>query len=699
MAVNLSPVGGAAAQFFTNTGAVLTGGKLYTYVAGTTTPEATYTTSAGNIAWTNPIILDAAGRVSGSGEIWLTSGVVYKFVLKDSNDVLIGTYDNVIGINDVFIDASEVTYTPGGAGAVATTVQAKLRQYISVKDFGAVGNGIADDTNAIVLALTYVDSLGGGVVYCPTGNYRTTSQIQVPQFCGIVGDGSLATQFKRDNAGFLFKAGSSTQLTYGIQFKDFGIRLNHPDANGIWLSSTCGADVGNIFLEGYIPSTPITYPRTNIGMYIDTANFSGFFNTFVNVILTHIHVGWKFAASAANQTTCQTMINCTSAGDVQYGDTTSIGIDVQTFFNGSETVWVGGNLEGCATAVKFGPDTGRMTFNSMRFEANTVDIYFGIGAQATTWVGCRDILTIVDNSGDPTVGAQPPASTHQFIGCAVGGTPTANEMFKVLAKQSNAAQTALTVTTEDPFVQPWQSRLANFGTSGSFSGQGIYKQGYNGVYFLASEPNNSFVNKTWAKGDTIWNTSIVTGNTTPAGWRCLTTGTFVSPAPAGTGGIVTIGDVNLIKDIVLSNRLQFVVGQQVTVSAGFPTTGPYYVTKVVNYGSEFTNVQWVYINATANANVTGVTLGTVGTVAGSGGTTDGTDNVIKDVVSGQPFRIGQLVSVSAGFPTTGPFRIENLVTVSPGVQYLYMDVRSNAVATGIAVTVSDPTFIAMANIP
>ena len=95
MAVFLSPVGGVAAQFFTNTGAVLTGGKLYTYLAGTTTPATTYTTNAGNVARTNPIVLDAAGRVPDSGEIWITSQA-YKFVLKDSTDVLIATYDNVV---------------------------------------------------------------------------------------------------------------------------------------------------------------------------------------------------------------------------------------------------------------------------------------------------------------------------------------------------------------------------------------------------------------------------------------------------------------------------------------------------------------------------------------------------------------------------------------------------------------------------
>ena len=97
MAVFLSPVGGVAAQFFTNTGSVLTGGKLYTYAAGTTTPLTSYTTIAGNVARTNPVVMDAAGRVPDGGEIWITAAS-YKFVLKDSNDVLIATYDNISGI-------------------------------------------------------------------------------------------------------------------------------------------------------------------------------------------------------------------------------------------------------------------------------------------------------------------------------------------------------------------------------------------------------------------------------------------------------------------------------------------------------------------------------------------------------------------------------------------------------------------------
>jgi hypothetical protein len=254
MAVNLSPVGGVAAQFFTNTGAVLTGGKLFTYLAGTTTPATAYTSSQGTTAWTNPIVLDAAGRVSGSGEIWLTDGVLYKFVLKDSNDVLIATYDNIAGINSnsvaytnqqqivtatagqtvfnlsisyqpgtnslsVFVDgvnqygpgaqyaytetdsdtvtfvsglhvgaevkftttqqqgagavdASQVSYTPAGTGAVTTNVQAKLRQTVSVMDFRAVGDGVANDTVAVQTAL----NSGLDIVF-PEGEYLITDTV------------------------------------------------------------------------------------------------------------------------------------------------------------------------------------------------------------------------------------------------------------------------------------------------------------------------------------------------------------------------------------------------------------------------------------------------------------------------------------------------------------------------------------------
>ena len=105
MSVFLSPFAGAGWQFFSNTGQPLAGGQIYTYSAGTSSPLATYTSISANIANTNPIVLDANGRVPN--EVWLTVGSAYKFALFDASNVQIGTYDNISG-------------TPGGQNIVTT---------------------------------------------------------------------------------------------------------------------------------------------------------------------------------------------------------------------------------------------------------------------------------------------------------------------------------------------------------------------------------------------------------------------------------------------------------------------------------------------------------------------------------------------------------------------------------------------------
>jgi hypothetical protein len=79
-------------QFFDLNGAPLSGGLLYTYAAGTTTPLATYTDSTGNFANTNPIVLDSRGEAN----VWL-EGAIYKFALYTSAGVLIWTVDNING--------------------------------------------------------------------------------------------------------------------------------------------------------------------------------------------------------------------------------------------------------------------------------------------------------------------------------------------------------------------------------------------------------------------------------------------------------------------------------------------------------------------------------------------------------------------------------------------------------------------------
>jgi hypothetical protein len=145
MAVFLSPVGGVAAQFFDNNGVILSGGKLFTYAAGTTTPLVSYTTSAGNVARTNPIVLNSAGRVGDGGEIWITSAQ-YKFVLRDSTDVLIATYDNITGIGAASYQIANFTGT--GAQAAFTLPTTSLGE-----DFTFVYiNGVYQQKNSYTVS-------------------------------------------------------------------------------------------------------------------------------------------------------------------------------------------------------------------------------------------------------------------------------------------------------------------------------------------------------------------------------------------------------------------------------------------------------------------------------------------------------------------------------------------------------------------
>jgi hypothetical protein len=189
MTVNLSALAGAGAQFFDNNGDMLSGGKLYSYAAGTTTPQTTYTSASGSTAHTNPIILNSAGRVA-TGEIWLTATQTYKFVLYTTTNVLIATWDNIDSItpaSNIFADfANTSDVTKGDAlvgfkqsnaagvltGAVAGTVHTKLQEFISAKDFGAVGNGTDNET---AIFTTLESGTTGATVDLLNGIYLVTS--------------------------------------------------------------------------------------------------------------------------------------------------------------------------------------------------------------------------------------------------------------------------------------------------------------------------------------------------------------------------------------------------------------------------------------------------------------------------------------------------------------------------------------------
>ncbi|MBN9642943.1 MAG: hypothetical protein J0I68_30740 [Achromobacter sp.] len=108
--------------------------------------------------------------------------------------------------------ASMVGFTQGGVGAVARTSQDKLREAISVRDFGAVGDGVVDDTLAIQAAINYAK---GRTVFLPAGRYLITAPIELntstaitPKYqpaSRLIGDGALTTVILNRSGDYAIK--------------------------------------------------------------------------------------------------------------------------------------------------------------------------------------------------------------------------------------------------------------------------------------------------------------------------------------------------------------------------------------------------------------------------------------------------------------------------------------------------------------
>ena len=143
MATNAAQVESALAGFLNNSGAPLSGGKLYTYEAGTTTNQTTWQDVNKTTPHTNPVILDAQGQAT------VYADGLYKFVLRDSDDNLIATLDNL----QYFFISATITQ--------ATTINAIDANGVSILD---------DDSNYGILVAD------GGNVAIGTS---TTPQVQL----------------------------------------------------------------------------------------------------------------------------------------------------------------------------------------------------------------------------------------------------------------------------------------------------------------------------------------------------------------------------------------------------------------------------------------------------------------------------------------------------------------------------------------
>ncbi len=220
------------AQFFDTSGAPLNNGAIYigtAYLDAQTNPIAVYWDDALTIPAFQPI------RTLNGYPVW--NGAPARIFCNADNfsiTVQTNTGRTVWAVQDATSvptlsesnGASMVGFIAAGINAVTRTVQGKLRDTVSVKDFGAVGDGVTNDTAAFQNALSYAQNTLTEL-FIPAGNYRLTAQLSANSAIKmrVTGAGKGVTNL-------IWDAGSTNGGGISLTYADW---LNPCDISGVSL--------------------------------------------------------------------------------------------------------------------------------------------------------------------------------------------------------------------------------------------------------------------------------------------------------------------------------------------------------------------------------------------------------------------------------------------------------------------------------
>jgi Pectate lyase superfamily protein len=333
-------------------------GRVWFFQPGTNNPVNAYSDAAATTIITQPVTLTSGGLVNRTDfpeGIYVTQPVRLYVEDVNANTVVDTTYIPAtagdVGINNVATTATtldqwitDAQLSAGGtdfnylesSGATARPVQDKFREIaVSVKDFGAVGDGIAIDTVAIQAAMNRVKALGGGVVYVPPGTYLVDQALTM----------TSATSVRIIGAGY------SSRIT-----------TSHATANLFTLTSCSECSVERVRLTASTSTGAAIATSSCVDQYIDQVFSTGGF-------------GYTIDDSGTSNFTCTGSLLTGSARAVRINRVTSAG-----------PTFIVNNQINATTNLEMNGGTALVNIVGTNFIAGTTGILFNATLTGTGFI-------------------------------------------------------------------------------------------------------------------------------------------------------------------------------------------------------------------------------------------------------------------------------------------------------------------------
>lgn len=254
--------------------------------------------------------------------------------------------------------------------AVRTKTRSLIWPVYNVQGYGAVGDGVTDDTVAIQATINAASNAGGGIVWLPAGTYLISDALVIPMGVYIVGAGPRATTIYNNQDGNAFElTETSTVYHSGI----VNLKINGPaspatNKTAVYLKNCLGIAVDNVVIDNH-----------DIGITIDGTTF-GYYDALEKIWVYNANIGYYFINTANGNV----MRDC-GAFNCEYGvhiedNANAITLDACFFetYNGFE-----------ATAQVYLVSCEKTTIRDCRFECS--------GKSVDITAGARD--TIIDGGG------------------------------------------------------------------------------------------------------------------------------------------------------------------------------------------------------------------------------------------------------------------------------------------------------------